>query len=233
MCRCAGRRSRGRAMSSSTLERPGASADGGIYRDRIDLQNVFPQFKWPDLSGHARLARNWGYVQVAGIVRKIAWVDTTAAKPNLSGSAVGWGVNVTSNLNFTKKDVGRFAVVYGEGIENYMNDAPVDIGVVNNFSNPARPIKGVALPVLGVVAFLDHSVERPVQHCGQLFAVEHRQFERNDTRLISSRTLCLGKSSLSSRKTSNGGRRISMGKAREFYRRLQCERLQDAVLLPV
>ena len=139
------------------LERPGASADGGVYSARIDVQNVVPQFKWPDLSGHARLARDWGYVQVAGIVRKIAWVDTNGALPNLSGSAIGWGVNVTSNVNITKKDIGRFEVVYGKGIENYMNDAPVDIGVKNNFSNPVTPIKGVALPVLGVVAFVDHT----------------------------------------------------------------------------
>src|SRR6201982_3422003 len=139
------------------LERPGASADQGVYSDRVELQNIAPQFKWPDLSGHARLARSWGYVQVAGIVRKIAWVDTNPDLPNLSGTAIGWGVNVTSNLNFTKKDVGRFEVVYGEGIENYMNDAPVDIGVKNTFSNPTSPIKGVALPVLGVVSFLDHT----------------------------------------------------------------------------
>ena len=66
-------------------------------------------------------------------------------------------MNVTSNINFTKKDVGRFEVVYGEGIENYMNDAPVDIGVENNFSNPSRPIKGVASTRTGVVAFLDHT----------------------------------------------------------------------------
>ncbi len=139
------------------LERPGASADGGRYADRIDLQNIFPQFKWPDLSGHARLARNWGYVQVAGIVRKIAWVDTNPDLPDLSGTAIGWGVNVTSNLYFTRNDVGRFEVVYGKGVENYMNDAPVDIGVKNNFSNPSTPFKGVALPMLGVVSFLDHT----------------------------------------------------------------------------
>jgi hypothetical protein len=36
-----------------------------------------------------------------------------------------------------------------------MNDAPVDIGIQNNFGNPVSPIKGVALPVLGIVAFLD------------------------------------------------------------------------------
>jgi hypothetical protein len=139
------------------LERPGASADGGIYADRIELQSIAPQFKWPDLSGHARLARNWGYVQVGAIVRKIAWVDTLPTTYNLSGTAIGWGVNVTSNVNFTKKDVGKFEVVYGEGIQNYMNDAPVDVGVRNTPSNPISPIKGVPLPLLGIVSFLDHN----------------------------------------------------------------------------
>lgn len=139
------------------LERPGASADGGVYADRIGLQNISPQFKWPDLSGHARLARGWGYVQVGAIVRKIAWVDQGGNQFNLSGTTIGWGVNTSSNIKFTKKDTGRFSVVYGKGIQNYMNDAPVDVGVQNNFANPISPIKGVALPVLGVVAFLDHN----------------------------------------------------------------------------
>jgi len=141
------------------LERPGASGDGGIYANRVELQSISPQFKWPDLTGHARLARSWGYLQVGGIVRKIAWVDNAGLSSpyNFSGSAVGWGVNVSSNLKFTKKDVAKLSVVYGEGIENYMNDAPIDIGAQNNFSNPISPVKGVRLPVTGVVAFLDHN----------------------------------------------------------------------------
>ena len=140
------------------LERPGASADQGVYSDRVELQNIAPQFKWPDLSGHARLAREWGYVQVGAIVRKIAWVDTSKTSPfNLSGTAIGWGVNVSSNVNFTKNNIGRFQVVYGHAIENYMNDAPVDIGAQHNPTNPITPVKGVGLPVLGVVAFLDHN----------------------------------------------------------------------------
>ena len=139
------------------LERPGATADQGIYADRVELSGIAPQFKWPDISGHARLARHWGYVQIGGIFRQIAWVNTTPQTLNLSGKAYGWGVSVSSNVDFTKNNVGKFQVVYGEAIENYMNDAPLDIGVRNNFSNPARPIVGVPLPVLGVVAFLDHT----------------------------------------------------------------------------
>jgi outer membrane murein-binding lipoprotein Lpp len=139
------------------LERPGASADGGVYSDRIELQAVKPQFKWPDLSGHVRVARKWGYVQFGAIFRKIAWVDTNPTGPNLSGTAYGWGVNISSNLKFSKNNVGKLQVVYGAGIENYMNDSPVDIATKNNFSNLTKPISGVSLPVLGVVAFLDHN----------------------------------------------------------------------------
>jgi hypothetical protein len=139
------------------LERPGASADQGIYSDRIELQGIKPRFNLPDFSWSARLLRKWGYVQAAGIFRKIGWVDTSGGPLNLSGTAFGWGLNATSNVKFGSRDIGRFEVVYGKGIENYMNDAPVDIGIQNNFTNPVTPIKGVPLPVLGLVSFLDHT----------------------------------------------------------------------------
>ena len=32
----------------------------------------------------------------------------------------------------------------GEGIQNEMNDSPIDIGIENNFSNPVTPIVGKA-----------------------------------------------------------------------------------------
>lgn len=149
---------KGRSRVTIALEKPGGSADGGNYADRIELQGIKPTFKWPDLTGEARLGRDWGYVEVAGVVRSLRWVDRNNDNLDLGGSDIGWGLNLSSNLNFGKNDVGRFQVVYGEGIENYMNDAPVDVGVEpNNVADPRRPVKGVALPVLGVVAFLDHT----------------------------------------------------------------------------
>jgi DcaP outer membrane protein len=146
-----------RGSVTIALERPGASGDQGVYADRIELSNIKPRFNFPDLTGNARIVRNWGYVQMAGIVRKIGWVDTSGNPVNLGGSVVGWGVNLTSNLNLSKKNVAKLAFVYGDGIENYMNDAPVDVGVQNNAPGSRVPIKAVALPVLGVVAFLDHT----------------------------------------------------------------------------
>ncbi|HSF24371.1 MAG TPA: DcaP family trimeric outer membrane transporter [Blastocatellia bacterium] len=139
------------------LERPGASADQGQFADRIELQGIRAKFDLPDLSGHARFTRKWGHVQIAGMLRRIKWVDTNEDQFDLSGSDVGWGATVSSNLKFGENDIGRFQIIYGEGVQNYMNDAPVDVGIKLNLSDPVRPIKGVALPVLGVVAFLDHN----------------------------------------------------------------------------
>jgi len=51
-----------------------------------------------------------------------------------------------------------FAFVFGQGIQNYMNDAPVDVGIeLTPGGDPRRPIKGVALPMWSMVAFLDHN----------------------------------------------------------------------------
>ncbi len=124
-------------------ERPGASADQGVYSGRIELSNITPQFILPDLSMQGHFNRKWGYFQIASMFRRIAWVDNNATpKLNLSGSAFGWGINASSNLKFGENTTGRLSLVYGHGIQNYMNDAPIDIGIQNNFSNPITPDQG-------------------------------------------------------------------------------------------
>ncbi|MBC5773651.1 hypothetical protein H8S95_06220 [Pontibacter sp. KCTC 32443] len=138
------------------LERPGASADQGIYEDRVELEGVSPQFTLPDLSAEYRFGQSWGYVELAGMLRRIAWEDQGNTQFDLSGDDIGWGLNLSSGIKFLEKDMLHLQVVYGEGIQNYMNDAPVDIGIENRPDDPVRPIEGVALPVLGVVAFYDH-----------------------------------------------------------------------------
>jgi hypothetical protein len=138
------------------LERPGASADQGVYFGNVALDDVSPRFKLPDLSAEYRHGGDWGYLEVAGMLRRIEWEDNGTDEYDLSGSATGWGVNVSSNLKFAE-DVLRLQVVYGEGIENYMNDATSDIGVKDNPGDATKPVVGEALPMLGIVAFLDHT----------------------------------------------------------------------------
>jgi len=133
------------------LERPGASGDGGVYSDFIQQQNVKARFPLPDLSGEYHVGMPWGYVEAAGIVRQMNWDDTNPAAPDLSGDATGWGLNFSSNIK-AGRGTARLSVVYGEGIENYMNDAPVD--VAPDSLSPTN-IEGKALPVLGIVAFYD------------------------------------------------------------------------------
>ncbi len=72
----------------------------------------------------------------------------------MSGSDTGWGLNLSGNYRIGPH-VFRGSVVYGEGVQNYMNDATADIGVAENFDNSRRPINGEAIPMLGIVAFLD------------------------------------------------------------------------------
>jgi len=57
----------------------------------------------------------------------------------------------------TSRDVLRLQATYGKGIENYFNDAPVDVGIESNFGDPVTPVVGRALPISGIVAYLDHN----------------------------------------------------------------------------
>jgi hypothetical protein len=140
------------------IERPGASGDQGVYAGRIELSSIKPRFPVPDLSAAYKYSQKWGYVRVGGMLREIRWDDTLKSTTrDLSGSVNGWGLNFTSNLNAGKNDVLRLGFVYGHGIENYMNDSPVDVGIKNNLSNPVTPVVGEALPIVGITAFLDHT----------------------------------------------------------------------------
>jgi hypothetical protein len=138
-------------------ERPGASGDQGVYEDRIELDGIKGRFPLPDFSGAYKYNADWGYARVAGMFRRINWDDTLDDQFDLSGNANGWGINLSSNLKPTDADVIRLQFVFGEGIQNYMNDTPVDVGIENQFGNTTAPIRGVALPMIGLVAFLDHT----------------------------------------------------------------------------
>ena len=139
------------------LERPGASADAGVLADRIELQNVVGRFPAPDISATYRYAGKWGYAKIGGIVRWIRWDDLLPSDTfNLNGGTTGWGVSLSTGLNAGKNDVFRLQTVFGAGVENYFNDAPVDVGAKSNPGNTVKPVTGQALGDFGFVGFLDH-----------------------------------------------------------------------------
>jgi len=145
----------GQSRVTFALERPGASGDGGVYADRLEVQNVKGRFPLPDLSAEFRLGGKWGYVELAGIARYIKLDDQLTDAVDLNRDIWAGGGSFSSNIKI-KKDVIRLQAVYGIGIENYFNDAPADIAVQNNPGNATSPIYGKAVPILGLVGFLDH-----------------------------------------------------------------------------
>jgi len=144
----------GETRLTFALERPGASADQGDYADRLEGADVRPHFPLPDFSFEYRKAGSFGYVELAGIARSMKWEDLDDTDGvDYSGDALGWGLNLTTNLKAGKSDVIRAGIVYGEGVQNYMNDAPADVAIDDEDGTP----EGVAIPMLGISAFVDHT----------------------------------------------------------------------------
>ena len=139
------------------LERPGSSQDPGRLADRIEIANVLARFPFPDLSGEFRWGGKRGYIEGAGIVGTTRLDDLLRNDAfNLDQTINRWGINITSNLKFGAKDVLKTGYAFGEGMENYLNDAPADIAAEPNFGEPTKPIKGDPLPFRGFLAFYDH-----------------------------------------------------------------------------
>lgn len=141
------------------IEKPGATADQGQYGEDFLygtlLDGMHARFSLPDFTAEYRYSNNWGYLELAGIVRSIKWDDLNDDQYDLSGSAVGWGLSLTTRLKLIDNVIFHGAVTTGAGIQNYMNDADADIGIKRQYDNANEPIKGIAIPMMGVVTYFD------------------------------------------------------------------------------
>lgn len=137
------------------LERPGGTADGGDYANSIELQNVKPLFKLPNLTAHYRKVWEWGHIQIGGIAKSIKWKDLDTSGYDLDGSTVGIGGNLSTVINATKNIKLKMQGVYGKGMENYIADVTPDVGLKAQPGNVTQPFQGTALPVWGFLAFAE------------------------------------------------------------------------------
>jgi hypothetical protein len=139
------------------VERPGAGADKGTISipEFAGLDSVKARLSAPDVTAHFKKRGTWGSVQLAGIFRPLKWEDTRVNKvlQDYSGSVTGWGANLSAVINITKSTTFRGSYVYGEGIQNYMQDAPNDVGTVVD----GNRVEGKALPITGTMAWIDHN----------------------------------------------------------------------------
>jgi hypothetical protein len=136
------------------IEKPSDDIDAGEFRTvdpgLLDLQS---DEELPDLTAQFRAQRDWGHVQLGGILRRIG-VENVADPANIQeGDDLGWGLNLSTNVKVGARDVIRASVVYGEGIASYMNDGGVDLA-----PSSADPLTAEAesVELTGLVLYYDH-----------------------------------------------------------------------------
>jgi hypothetical protein len=139
------------------LERPGATADGNDYSNSVDSRQLKPRLPLPNLTAHYRRNWNWGYTRIAAIAKSIQWQNISdTSSVDLSGKDIGWGINVSTVVDLTKKIKFKFQGEWGEGFQNHIADPSPDVALQSNPSNPASPAKGKALPVWGFFTFIEY-----------------------------------------------------------------------------
>jgi hypothetical protein len=139
------------------LERPGATADGNDYSNSVDSRQLKPRLPLPNLTAHYRRNWNWGYTRIAAIAKSIQWQNISdTSSVDLSGKDIGWGINVSTVVDLTKKIKFKFQGEWGEGFQNHIADPSPDVALQSNPSNPASPAKGKALPVWGFFSFIEY-----------------------------------------------------------------------------
>ena len=223
---------KGDTRMTIALERPGASGDAGVLADRIELQNVKGRFPAPDLSGEYRMGGSKGYFEVAGILRYMKWDDVLDDQFELSDSAIGWGINLTSNIKFGS-DTLHLLGVFGEGIQNYMNDSPVDVGIVRNPGQHRHAGEGRASADYRLPGLLRSQLELGVDLVGRLLRPVQRQHQWSGARRVQERFLRARQPPVLAGTECHDGRGVPVGQARELQRRLHERRHEDPVLVQV
>ena len=142
----------GKNTVAIALEKPGGSGDPGVRVDDPVSPFLEPRFPLPDLTAHYRRTDDWGHIQAAGILRYAEIVDLSNNPVDQTQDIVGWGVNLSTNIKFSA-DTLKLQLVFGEGIQNYMNDGSVDVGATALASSNVAE----ELPLVGIVAFYDRT----------------------------------------------------------------------------
>jgi hypothetical protein len=132
------------------LERPGADIQN--YPLVPELEDLAVDNKVPDLTAQYRFTQDWGYLQLSGILRRLGYGTPVNSTTQIHGGRLGWGLNASSTITLLPEKLKLLvAVVGGQGIENYMNDATPDLALGGTLTAPSA----AAVPMLGITAYLD------------------------------------------------------------------------------
>ena len=143
------------------LEHASNDVDAGNIRliEGFEEANVRGTRVAPDFTARWRHDEKWGHVQVAGMLRDIAYEYQPVPGPDWTKkSKTGWGVNLSGHINVLEKDKIMLQVVHGDGIATYMNDGGMDLApsAVFDPASPTPTLSAEAVPLTGIVAYYDH-----------------------------------------------------------------------------
>ena len=198
------------------------------YADRIELQNVKGALPAARLS-RARTTprRTWGYVQVAGILSARSSGTTSSTDQfDLSGSATGWGINLSSNSSSTSDTLRLPVRLRRRHRELHERRAgrrrrraeSREPGHADQWRRRCRS--------WGSSLFVDHTWSEHVHELGRLLDAS-TSTTPTDRRPTPSRTATTRSSNLlcTPGQERHGRRRVAVGPPRELQRRLHVRRL--------
>jgi hypothetical protein len=134
------------------LESPYSAIDTGKV-SQVDPSlgaSITGHNRTPDLTAAFRMDRDWGHVQVAGVVRQVGFENTATSSNDPSGHETGGGVNLSGVLNTFDKDRITAQVVMGKAIASYMNDGGVDLA-------PGAGFGAETVKTIGWLAYYDRT----------------------------------------------------------------------------
>ena len=124
------------------VEQPGSEVDTSIDPDAVSIDHA------PDAGFNVRWENsNIGHVQLGAIFRDIAVEGPLVGEQ----STFGWGLNLSTALNFGENDSFQAQLTYGEGLFRYFND-----DFVNNDAAFSDSGELCAIPAFGAMVGYTH-----------------------------------------------------------------------------
>src|SRR4051794_39033921 len=142
------------------LEHPSDDIDPGRIRlfDEVIADNIQADEKVPDLTAAVRYGGKWGHVRLAGLLRRVGYETRATAGNEPQGHRTGWGLDLTSAINFSPVTL-KLGAVYGRGLATYMNDGGMDLAPAVAVSRTNGVItlipRAEAVKLFGMSAFAD------------------------------------------------------------------------------
>ena len=125
----------------------------------------------------------------------------------------------------------RLQAVYGEGVQNYMNDAPVDVGAAHRTPATRRGrSRARSLPLFGLVAFIDFNWSEQASSAIGYSFLEIDNSNGQAANAFSKGDYALANILFYPAKGVMFGPEIQYGPAQELPRRLRVGRPADPVL---